>query len=319
MPGRRRGAGALALAGLLGCTAGETRAPPAAPRAREPGTFLARALPRPEPAPPPCALAPAPAPALFRSPFGHAISTPPARHVEPSVAGRDLHYWVLGDGPQTVLVLGGIHGDERSSAEAAYDLVAAVLGDPELLRGQRLVVAPEVNPDGIAAGTRRNRRNVDLNRNFPARNWRSDDGASRHGPGLHAASEPETRFVLSLLRRFTPVRVVATHAAAACVNWDGPGEPLARAMSRVCGLPATPTIGYPTPGSLGSLVGIDGGVPTITFELARKDSVSDARDSVRGALLTALHFPDPVPRGARAVAAPSARPADARSGPAERR
>jgi protein MpaA len=167
-----------------------------------------------------------------------------------------------------------------------------VLAKPQLAEGRRLVVAPEVNPDGFAADTRRNRRDVDLNRNFPAENWRGDDGRARHGPGPHASSEPETRFVLALLRRFAPSCVIATHAAAACVNWDGPAESIARRMSAECGLPAKDSIGYATPGSLGSFVGRDRAVPTITLELSRKDSVSLEREGVRRALLTAIRHPD---------------------------
>jgi protein MpaA len=95
-----------------------------------------------------------------------------------------------------------------------------------------------------------------------------------------------------LLESFPPSRIVATHAAAACVNWDGPAELLARRMSGECGLPAEATIGYPTPGSLGSLMGIDRDVPMITLELASKSSIAGSREEVRRALLTALEYPD---------------------------
>jgi protein MpaA len=229
-------------------------------------------------------------PVVFTTPFGHELTQAPIVHPERSVEGRELQYWVLGEGPECVLLLGGIHGDERSSTEAAYDLLDIVVSDPGLLRGIRLVLAPEVNPDGNAARSRRNARGVDLNRNFPSQNWRDDP--STHGPGPRPASEPETRFVLALLRIYSPVRVIATHAAAACVNWDGPAEALAERMSRECRLPVEATIGYPTPGSLGSYLGIDRGVPTITFELATKESVGAAQDGVRRALLAGL-LPDP--------------------------
>jgi protein MpaA len=295
MRGRGERAGAIALAGLLcGCAASAVEPRPDARAGREPGSHIARVLAERRPPIDPGAPAATPRPAAaFRSPFGHELALAPSRNPDASIGGRDLHYWALGEGTQTLLVLGGIHGDEPSSAEAAYDLLAHVLRHPELLAGRRLVIAPEVNPDGLAAGTRRNLRDVDLNRNFPSRNWRPESHSPPHAPGLHAASEPETRFVLTLLRRFEPDRVVATHAAAACVNWDGPAEPLARAMSAECGLPAKASLGYPTPGSLGSFAGVEGGVPTITLELARKDSVGGEREAVRRALLCALRRCDP--------------------------
>ena len=278
------------VAGVLGCSSPDV-APSRPPAERESGTYIARALAEQAPKPLPPATPPKKAPS-FHSPFGQAIATLPNQHLETSVGGRDLNYWVVGEGRETMLVIGGIHGDERSSAEAAYDLIAHVLQQPQLVGDRRLVVAPEVNPDGIHANTRRNLRNVDLNRNFPAENWVGVGDGARHGPGPRAASEPETRFVMMLLERFTPDRIVATHAAAACVNWDGPAERLARTMSRECGLPAKGSIGYPTPGSLGSYMGIDQEIPTITFELAARDSIEGARDSIRAALLAALHYPN---------------------------
>ncbi len=292
----RGAAGAVALAGVSACSSAEV-VPEARPRPeREKGSFIARALAEraPRPRPPEPSVAPA---ASFKTPFGQSIPLLPFRDPESSIGGRELHYWVVGAGPQNVLLLGGIHGDERSSSDAAYDFLLHVLRHPELVAGRRLVVAPEVNPDGIAAGTRRNQRGVDVNRNFPAENWCADDAITRHAPGLRPGSEPETRFVLSLLHRFPPSVVVSAHAAAACVNWDGPAEGLARSMSRECGLPAKESVGYPTPGSLGSLLGIDRAIPTITLELDRKDSIEGARDGVRRALLAALRSSDsrPVP------------------------
>jgi len=272
-----------------GCTAGELEPASESP-AREKGSHLVRMLAEREAARPRAEPAPPPAPPAFRSPFGHSIAAAPIRHSETSIGGRDLNYWVLGDGSENVLLLGGIHGDERSSADAAYEFLAYMLLHPELLANRRLVIAPEVNPDGIAASTRRNQRDVDLNRNFPASNWRRESGSTHHAPGDYGGSEPETRFVLALLRRFPPTLLVVTHAAAACVNWDGPGEALARTMSRECGLPAKASIGYPTPGSLGSYLGVDRDVPTITFELAEKESAARSREPVRRALLAAIAF-----------------------------
>jgi hypothetical protein len=53
--------------------------------------------------------------------------------------------------------------------------------------------------------------------------------------------------------------VIAVHAPFACVNYDGPpaAAAWAQAVAAVCGWPARGDIGYPTPGSLGSWLGVD--------------------------------------------------------------
>jgi predicted deacylase len=228
---------------------------------------------------------------VFLSPFGHAIVAEPLLYHEPSVLGRDLNYWVLGDGPTTIFMLGGMHGDEVSSSEVVYDFLAHVLRYPDALASLRVVVVPEVNPDGLAALTRCNERGVDINRNFPASNWDAKSRLVINAPGEYPESEPETRFVLDLLERYPPDCVVVTHAAAACVNWDGPAKPLARALSLESRLPMRSSLGYATPGSLGNYLGADRAVPTITLELAHKEPNEKTRE--RRTLLKVLELAPP--------------------------
>lgn len=246
-----------------------------------------RVAPRPEAAADAGTLSGPPAP--WRGPFGIELQAAPQVYFETSREGRELCYWVLGAGEETVLVFGGIHGDERSSSELAFCFLAWLEQHPEQLRGRRLVVAPASNPDGLAQGVRGNARGVDLNRNFPAQNWRPQGAA--HRPGLHPRSEPETRFLLFLLQVYSPARVVTLHGAAGCINWDGPARELAAAMALRCGLPARASIGYPTPGSFGSYLGIDLGIPVITFELSRNDRIAPDLERCLGALELAIHAP----------------------------
>jgi protein MpaA len=169
-----------------------------------------------------------------------------------------------GRGRGKVLVVGGVHGDEPSSVAAVIGLVRR-LRTGELPTGDLLIV-PALNPDGLARGVKNNARDVDLNRNFASRNWRAEH-APGYSPGAAPLSEPETALLAALVEAHAVRGVVAVHAPFACVNYDGPGAAWAEAVARACGWPARADIGYPTPGSLGSWLGVDRGLPVLTLEL----------------------------------------------------
>jgi protein MpaA len=181
-----------------------------------------------------------------------------------SVEGHTIEAQVIGAGPAAALIFGGIHGDELESAE----LCRRFLRVARAPAGRSVWVIPAVNPDGIAQARKDNARGVDLNRNFPARSWQTEHPPGYH-PGERPLSEPESAALAALIDAERPPVIVAVHQPFACVNWDGPAETLARAMSEASGLPPQPSIGYPTPGSFGSLYGLDRGLLVITLELPR--------------------------------------------------
>ncbi len=211
-----------------------------------------------------------------------------------SVEGAPIVLQLFGDGAETVLIFGGIHGDEPTSADVAHALAAYLRRSPSLWSGRTIGLIAEANPDGLAAGTRHNVNGVDLNRNFPAHNWKAaGEGAPRHG--TRPGSEPETQALIRAIRMLQPGRIVSIHSirnGRQCNNFDGPGELLASLMAEYNGYPVKPTIGYPTPGSFGSWAGIDQGIPTITLELPRQTPGDEAWETNRDALLA---FIDPGP------------------------
>ncbi|WP_193604473.1 M14 family zinc carboxypeptidase [Nocardioides dongkuii] len=149
-----------------------------------------------------------------------------------SVQGRDIVAWRLGErrpGVETVVLVATMHGDEPATRQI---LRALVDGGP--VRDLDLWVVPTYNPDGLAAGSRRNARGVDLNRNFPY-NWVDLDGRYESGP--RAASEPETRAMMRFLRRVRPDHVLSFHQPLHGVDTDTKRPRFARRVARVLDLP----------------------------------------------------------------------------------
>ena len=132
-----------------------------------------------------------------------------------------------------------------------------------------LLVLEDANPDGRAAHTRTNAHGVDLNRNFPARNF--DPSNPTYG-GV-PLSQPESRALHDLIVAEHPQLVIACHSwrGAAFVNFDGPASGLAATFSSLSGLElkSSQTLGEATPGSLGSWLGADLGISVLTVEWAR--------------------------------------------------
>ena len=225
------------------------------------------------------------------TPFdGVVLQTPPLLHDEPSAGGRQIPYWVFGDGGPTTLILAGMHGGEHSPALLGFRFVEWLERNSGAVVRGRLVVAPLVDPDGLAAGIRGNGNRVDLNRNYPAKNWKMARGSNSNWHGSRPGSESETRFVLGLIKRYRPSCIISVHAALACVNYDGPARRLATIMSDACGMPVKASVGYPTPGSFGSYAGIDLRIPTITLELRSKLKLNPPFEACRDAFLAAHEY-----------------------------
>jgi protein MpaA len=210
------------------------------------------------------------------------------RDLGTSVEGRPLRAFDVGHGEDCVLLIASIHGNEGLGTPLLERLLRHLREHPEHLEGRRVVLVPEANPDGLARGSRRNARGIDLNRNFPARNFR------RGGGGDFPLSEPEARALCGLVRSIRPDRVVSIHQPLALVDYDGPGRELAAEMAAGTDLPVR-RLGA-RPGSLGSWVGRDLGIPIVTVELPPHGGLVDV-DALWSRfgemLLAAVAYPAP--------------------------
>lgn len=171
----------------------------------------------------------------------------------------------------SVLVIGVFHGDEP---QGEY-LINQYLNK---LPNTNLLMIPRLN----SSNTRVNKNGVDLNRNFPTKNWVHSERNEYFG-GESPASEKETRFIIDTVEKFNPKVILSLHAPYKVVNYDGRNSEnlfIIDKISEIMNYPIEPSIGYPTPGSFGTWAGIEKGILTITLELDEEIDVTKLEEPV---------------------------------------
>ncbi len=198
-------------------------------------------------------------------------------------------------GTETTLILGGVHPDEITPIHLVFKFAQELAENPSLYANRRVVVAPLVNPDAFLSnsGKRTNARGVDLNRNFPTKDWaeralkywrQSRKSNPRHFPGFAAQSEKETQFQIKLLEQFEPDKIISVHAPLGFLDYDGPGDskhmnltPLEKKARDLANVISRNANNYQVrdynfyPGSLGNYSGNERNIPTLTLELKSSD------------------------------------------------
>lgn len=142
--------------------------------------------------------------------------------------GRPLYAYYFGNGGTTTLYVGAIHGSEPSSKYLLDDWVNELEANSgRIPSGSQVVVVPSINPDGVAAGTRNNANNVNLNRNFPTSDWQKDindtNGPVPGGGGSAPLSEPEAKALANLSLSLRPRLTLSYHAVGSMVIGDPGG------------------------------------------------------------------------------------------------
>ena len=146
--------------------------------------------------------------------------------------GRPIRAVEVGSrGGTPVLVVGAIHGNETAGLAVARALERSSPRDLDLW------IVPDLNPDGVAAGTRGNAHGVDLNRNFPWR-WRRMGGVYESGP--RPLSEREARIARALILRLHPHVTIWFHQHLDMVWASGGKRRIEKTFARVSGLPYHP-------------------------------------------------------------------------------
>ncbi|RKY13777.1 MAG: hypothetical protein DRP52_01880 [Planctomycetota bacterium] len=205
-----------------------------------------------------------------------------------SVQQRPIELITVGTGGgEKVMIVATIHGNEDAGTPLVYRLIDKLRARPALLVGCTVLIVPLANPDGQANRTRANASGIDLNRNFPASNRINNEVHGQQG-----LTEPESRILYDLVLAYQPTHIVSIHQPLYCLDYDGPGEDIARHMGRYCSLPVK-KLGS-RPGSMGSFVGVEQNIPIITMELAKEDSeltTAQLWNRYGRALLAAITYP----------------------------
>ena len=196
---------------------------------------------------------------------------------------RPLIFAHFGNSEQNcVLFLGGVHGDELPTVYLMLKLAHYVKDNPQIFKDKCIVIAPLANPDGFFAKVPRrvNANGIDLNRNFPTRDWYAKAlkkkksktvRTKRYYSGSKPASEQETLFQMALIKRFNPQKILSVHSPLNFFDYDGRTSDLdtferwLEMISRESNHPLKKFGFYP--GSLGNYAGNERNIFTLTLEL----------------------------------------------------
>lgn len=154
-----------------------------------------------------------------------------------SYQGRAITAYHFGSGPVTTIYTGAIHGDERSTRDLMYQWINHLEVNARSIPADKsVIVVPQINPDGVAAGTRTNARNVDLNRNFATNDWQKDvtdvyNNPFPGGGGQSPMSEPETQAIAALVSQRRPALVLSYHSIGGLLVANQAGSSTSRAAT----------------------------------------------------------------------------------------
>ncbi len=163
-----------------------------------------------------------------------------------------------------LLIIGVFHGDEPQGE----CFINSYLNKHAENGKNSIYFIPCLNP----SKKRKNINGVDINRNFPTKNWILSENNDYFG-GEKPNSEIETKFLVDLINKNKFDAIITIHSPYKVVNYDGPAESLAKIASKFLDYKISNDIGYPTPGSFGTYCGIERNIPTLTIEIDENEDI----------------------------------------------
>ena len=179
---------------------------------------------------------------------------------------------ILGNKSGKVLVIGCFHGDEPQGKFLTEKYFKE-------FPNTSICFVPCLNEYGYKNNVRTNENGVDLNRNFPTKNWVLSEKNEYYG-GEKPSSESQTKFIIDIIETNKPKLILTLHAPYKVVNFDGDAREISEKISKIINYPVEESIGYPTPGSFGTWAGIERKIPTITLELDEEIDVKELEKPV---------------------------------------
>lgn len=187
-----------------------------------------------------------------------------------SVQGRRIYHYdkqAVSETAKRVLVFSLIHGDETHAGSVGRYWMERL---ESIAPRNSWRVVPILNPDGVIKKTRTNANKIDVNRNFPTKDWahtaihyweKQTKSNPRRFPGTEPGSEPETKCALEHIEGFKPDFIVSVHTPLKVLDFDGPKVK----PPKFDYLPWV-SLGH-MPGSLGRFMWFERNTPVLTMEL----------------------------------------------------
>lgn len=233
-----------------------------------------------------------------------------------TLLGRDIYSLVLGKGDRNIVFVGGTHGVEWLTSLLLLKFTEKLLSEKtikgfevaDLLERVKLIIIPELNPDGIEIALRgasacgkykemnfeiskgdfsrwsANARGVDINHNFNA-DWytlrEAEKKAGINAPavgkygGLYPESEPETAAVVKLCRNVEVSSLLTFHSQGEEIYYEyGNNTPekslsIAKIFSALSGYTLVKNEGLASSGGLKDWFIEEFGRPAFTIEIGK--------------------------------------------------
>ena len=218
------------------------------------------------------------------------LDTPAWSRFYRSADRRPIESLTLGSGPMRIAILASLHGDESQSTALVEELANYLHQHPRNLQNATVLLVKCPNPDGFSVHSPYNVHGVDINRNFPADNWKL---LELNRAGCKPKSEAETQVAVRLLTDFHPSLVVHVKDSrrGGVVNFEGNVAARAEQMADQLSCRVVEGLGAKTSGSIENFALTRLACPSLTLLLIREQTDQAAWIKNRDALLSLCDTP----------------------------